>query len=93
MYWGTHFWGMHAFWWIFWMVVVVSLLFWAWPGERRAEADSALDELRRRYAAGEIDDDEYRHRRDILTKEGGPAAPANIRGARAKAVGHTHSAA
>lgn len=33
--------------------------------------DPALDELRRRYATGEIDQDEYRHRRDQLRDEQG----------------------
>ena len=63
-----HYWGMHAFWWIFWILLIVALVVWVWPG-RRAERDSALDELRRRYAAGEIDDDEYQHRLDVLRKE------------------------
>jgi putative membrane protein len=59
---------MHAFWWIFWVVMVMMMLFWAWPNVREAGYDdSALDELRRRYAAGEIEDDEFHHRLEVLS--------------------------
>lgn len=75
MYWGDHFWGMHLFWWIFWLALVAVLMFWAWPraAQRR---DSALDVLRRRYAAGEISDEEYHHRLAILAGSRDAQGPA-----------------
>lgn len=84
MHWGTHYWGMHMFWWFFWVAVMVALVFWAWP-RARVSRDSALEELRRRYAAGEIDDDEYQHRREVLgaaTRKppGGPGRPSKAGG-------------
>ncbi len=67
MYWGHHYWGMHAFWWIFWVAVVVALLFWIRPTEPKRR-DTALETLRRSYAAGEISEEEYRRRPAVLTE-------------------------
>jgi putative membrane protein len=67
MYWGYyHYWGMHVFWWIFWIVVVSALLFTGWPRSRMTERDRAIDALRTRYASGEIDEAEYRARLEVL---------------------------
>lgn len=65
---------------IFWMIV--NALFWGvviwaiirlvvWPGSRTGDASpdrdtDALAVLKRRYAAGEIDDAEYERRRQVL---------------------------
>lgn len=38
------------------------------PGRRRQPGNSALDELERRYARGEIDRDDYLQRRSDLTR-------------------------
>jgi putative membrane protein len=67
MYWSNHYWGMHMFWWIFWLVVVSTLLFWAWPAPAKRRG-SAIEELRRTYAAGAISEEEYRHRLAVLTE-------------------------
>jgi putative membrane protein len=71
MYWANHYWGMHMFWWIFWLVVVTALLFWAWPTPTKRR-DAAIEELRRAYAAGQITEDEYRHKLDVLAEPRGP---------------------
>lgn len=68
MYWGNHYWGMHMFWWIFWLALVSSLVFWSWPTPTKRR-DSALETLRRTYAAGEISEEEYRHRLAVLTDQ------------------------
>ena len=68
MYWGNHFWGMHMFWWIFWFALVASLSFWAWPTPAKRR-DSALETLRRTYAAGQITEEEYRRRLAVLTEQ------------------------
>jgi putative membrane protein len=71
MYWGYHYWGMHLFWWFFWLAIVVLLLATGWPRSRMiardAGRDAALDALRMRYAAGEIDEEEYQERLAVLT--------------------------
>jgi len=46
---------------------VVALLFWIRPTEPKRR-DSALETLRRSYAAGEISEEEYRHRLAVLTE-------------------------
>lgn len=79
MYWGYHYWGMHLFWWFFWLAIVVLLLTTGWPRARviapgAGGRDAALDALRMRYAAGEIDEEEYQERMAVLIGEN-PAAP------------------
>ena len=98
MYWGYHYWGMHMFWWIFWVVIISALLFWPAPRLLR-RCDTALDTLRRRYASGEIDDEEYRHRLQILASgKAGPATttssspPQQRSGSRSFAFPSTHRA-
>jgi putative membrane protein len=62
-------WGMTPGGWIWMLVWVGALLAMVWlivaggRGERREEP---LDILRRRYARGEISEQEFRHARDIL---------------------------
>jgi putative membrane protein len=55
---------------IFWGViigVVVAVVRRSGPASPRSESDP-LQILRRRYAAGEIDDEEFRRRRDELAR-------------------------
>jgi len=66
----NHYWGMHMFWWIFWVVIVSLLLFSPWPARPGIRRDSAVDVLRRRFAAGEITEEEYRRGLDVLGSEG-----------------------
>ena len=48
MHWAHHYyWGIHMFWWIFWLVIVTGLLYSAWP-TTATRRDSAIEELRRR---------------------------------------------
>ena len=76
---GGWMWGMHWLWWIFW-VAVAALVIWALVsavgGGRsdggpsgRPERESAEEALRRRYADGEIDEEEYRERLRVLRAE------------------------
>lgn len=71
---GSHFMGTHWFWWAIW-VAVLFLLVWAVArvaGDRssthqQVEREQAAEEaLRRRFAEGEIDAEEYEHRLRIL---------------------------
>ena len=66
MYWGYHYWGMHLFWWIFWIVLFVVILTTGWPRSRGIPPDDAIDTLRNRYASGEIDEIEYHQRLAVL---------------------------
>jgi len=86
MYWGNHFWGMHLFWWIFWVVLVAALVYWLVPTER-TRPDSAVEVLRRSYAAGEIGEEDYRRRLAVLGEGGQRSLPADKR-AKQKGEGH-----
>lgn len=62
-----HFWGMHLVWWIIWG----GLIFWIFaipydiPGQR-GKKDTPLDILRKRYASGQINDQEYQEKKKNL---------------------------
>lgn len=68
-YWS--FWGMHFFWWIFWIALIALFFSLATP-VRRSQArlfEDPLAILRRRYAAGEISTEEYNERKVQLEKD------------------------
>ena len=66
---GWGFMGMHAFWWLFWIALIVVLFALFKPGEKGKRHVLSLDSLEDRYAevllledrysAGEITDKEY----------------------------------
>jgi putative membrane protein len=68
-------------WWIvlvllFWLLVIGSIVFvlrskggWG-PPRAHVDRESAVDVLDARYARGEIEADEYRERRSVLTGQG-----------------------
>ena len=61
--------GMHAFWWVFWIVVVIALVFWSRGGSsarRGRPRETPSEVLRRRLAGGEISTEEYEKRKAIL---------------------------
>jgi putative membrane protein len=64
---GYHAWGMHLIWWIIWIV----LLFWIFatpypiPGQRFTKA-TALEILQKRFASGQIGQEEYKERKKLL---------------------------
>lgn len=69
---GWGFFGMHALWWLFWVVLLGALLWGLWPGPGRREAggESPYEILQRRYARGEISKEEYEERKRTLGHDG-----------------------
>ncbi len=67
MYNNYNFWGMNFIWWFVWMVLLFWIFFtpWSIPGERRRK-DSPLDILQKRFASGQIAQDEYFKQKKIL---------------------------
>lgn len=67
LYEGYHFWGMHLLWWFIWVMV----FFWIFatpygiPGQGHKK-DSPLDILQKRLALGQITNQEYKEKKDIL---------------------------
>jgi putative membrane protein len=68
--WGWSFFGMSMLWWVFWIALIGLFFALATPQPRRRVQDvSALELLARRFAAGEIDADEYERRRERLMRD------------------------
>jgi putative membrane protein len=67
-----HFWGMHLFWWIVWG----AFLFWIFatpydvPGQRKKK-DTPMDIIEKRFAAGEIDAEEFGRMKGELERDNG----------------------
>lgn len=62
--------GMHGAWWIFWILLVGALVFFAWgqPGRRRRR-ETPREVLQRRLANGEITPDDYEQRKALLDRD------------------------
>lgn len=66
------FFGMHMFWWIFWFVLVFGGFSFFDPIPRsrsRNHKSSPLEILQKRYANGELSDDEYEKRKSKLERD------------------------
>lgn len=63
-YMDGNFYGMHFFWWIFWIVIVVWFLIAI--SRKRKGNETSLEILKRRYARGEITQEEYEKMRKNL---------------------------
>lgn len=67
MYEGYHFWGMHLVWWFVWMIFI----FWIFaipyniPGQR-SKRDTPLDILKKRFASGQVNQEEYLEKKKLL---------------------------
>ncbi len=70
----TGFWGMHGLWWLFWLGVTVMFLVLLVRAAGRAQSstETPLELLQRRFAAGEIDTQEYEQRKATLERDAQP---------------------
>ena len=64
------FWGMHLFWWLLWMILLVWIFATPYdiPGQRKRK-DSPLDILQKRLASGKISIEEYQEKKKILEND------------------------
>ena len=67
MYDGHHFWGMHSFWWLFWLIIIL----WAIKASQKTtyhktDNETPLDILKKRFAKGEITKEEYEEMKKTL---------------------------
>lgn len=73
MYWyNSQFFGMHFFWWMFWIAIMIALFSWAPPVPRRTARlyrEGPLGILQRRYAAGELTTEEYEERKARIVRD------------------------
>lgn len=66
---GSFFFGMHLFWWLFWIVVIVAFFTLATPVPRRKARQTPLERLQHRYANGDISTQEYEERKKRLEQD------------------------
>lgn len=66
---GWGFWGMHIFWWLFWIALIVVFFALIEPVPRGRRRETPLEVLQRRYAAGEIGEKEYEERKRTLERD------------------------
>jgi putative membrane protein len=70
MFYSNSYWGMNFIWWIIWMIMI----FWIFatpyniPGQR-TKKDSPLDILQKRFASGQINNEEYQEKKKILEND------------------------
>lgn len=74
MYFGEGYYmaGMHAFWWLFWILLVLVVVFGFQPRSRKPgdrPRESPHEILRRRLALGEIKKEEYEEIRQVLDRD------------------------
>ena len=65
--------GMHAFWWLLGIALVIALVFWGLGGSTAGRVrlrETPSEMLRRRLANGEISTEEYEKRKAVLDRDG-----------------------
>jgi putative membrane protein len=69
MYDDGNFYGMHLIWWFIWIVLLIWFFLtpWGYRG-RRGKEETPLDILKKRFASGEINKEEYEERKQVLKK-------------------------
>lgn len=70
MWYDHYYWGMNWVWWILWFLIFIWIfaLPFGIPGQRYYR-ETPLDILRRRFAKGEINEQEYRDKKAELEKK------------------------
>lgn len=65
------FFGMHFIWWFLWMAILIGVFttYTPIPRSHLRTGEGALDILQRRYAAGQVPDDEYARRKAVLQRD------------------------
>jgi putative membrane protein len=72
MVYNNYFGGMHLLWWVVWIMMLIWIF--ALPYRipfQRYKKDSPLDILQRRFASGEITNEEYQEKKKILENDSG----------------------
>ncbi|MDH3208959.1 MAG: SHOCT domain-containing protein [Burkholderiaceae bacterium] len=71
---GHHMGGMHALWWLFWLVLIGVIVFYGWGSpsvQRRRPRETPHEVLRRRLANGEITPQQYEERKTLIDRDTG----------------------
>ena len=62
-------WGMHGFWWFFWIFLVALFILTPWDSSKRSSKSTLLFTLRKAYAEGKISTEEFEERKKVLERE------------------------
>ena len=66
---------MHLLWWVFWVFLLVLMFGWFEPvPKKRLRRDSPFDILQKRFASGEITNEEYQEKKSILEADAAKGA-------------------
>lgn len=68
---GGWFWGMHFFWWLFWVMLITMFFGLMTPVPRHRAREMPLQILQRRLAAGEVSSEDYEERKAKLERDAG----------------------
>jgi len=70
MHYRDYYWGMSFIWWVAWLIMLIWIFAVPYniPGQRN-EKKTPLDILKKRYAAGKIDGNEYNEKKRILEEK------------------------
>lgn len=83
------YWGMHLFWWAFWIIAMVSVFGFNLPERTRVNSLDPKMILKRRLAKGEITDDEYKRiNSQLLSDEKLVQQDFAVQSSHLKTVGH-----
>lgn len=83
------FWGMHLFWWAFWIFALVSIFGFNVPERTRVNSLEPFTILKRRLAKGEISEDQYKKiAAQLRSDEEAVKRNVNTQAAYAKVTGH-----
>jgi len=68
---SMYYWGMHTYWWLWWLFIWLMFFSFFIPVRRNVyrQIQSPLQLLRARYAAGEITSEEYEERLTKLLRD------------------------
>ncbi len=75
-YYDAGYFGMHFFWWLFWVLLFVSFFSYATPIPRRhfkRLQETPLAILQRRLASGEITEQEYERSKSVMARDSKPS--------------------
>ncbi len=67
MFYENYYWGMNPIWWFLWIVLLIWIFATPYdiPGQRKRK-NAPLDILQRRFASGEINEEEYEAKKKML---------------------------
>ena len=63
---GNQFWGMHLIWWFIWVIILLSIFATPYNIPGPLKKNSPLNILQKRFASGEITNEEYQEKKKIL---------------------------